>query len=139
MVRNNMLVKAVPILLCASWGLLLIPLGPVGAENNQKACNQPWDCQQTCRCSNFQVNVGSQTRYCYRVCTEKIQNINKNQCQHTGSANDNCVDTMNNCGQQRTNQIRVKISPPAVCTPNDYGNWTNCNNNWSPVDALGCD
>jgi len=139
MFSGRILAKSIPVWICVLWAFLIVPHGPADAANNKKLCNQPWDCESDCSCSNFQVN-GTLGHACIRTCIESVQNVNKHKCKSTGSEDDNCPsETMKNCGKTQSVSNQMNESFVTSCSSSDYGNWVNCNNTWSPVSSKACD
>ncbi|HUT29511.1 MAG TPA: hypothetical protein VMX13_06955 [Sedimentisphaerales bacterium] len=137
---KNTFKKATPVLLCLAWCLLIVPHEPVQAANNKKLCNQPWDCEVSCSCSNIQ-QVFSGKNYCTRMCSESVQNVNKNKCKGTDDENDNCpAETAHNCGKERHLSDSKNVGT-AACNNSDYNtSITTCNNNtWNSIDSKACD
>src|SRR6185295_10710950 len=88
--RLNWIIAA---LLCLAWTYVLFPGDSVYAANNCKTCTKVWDCQTDCLCDNAQFNQSSGiglVRVCMRICQQKIQNVEKHQCESTANPEDNC-------------------------------------------------
>ena len=132
--------KILPVLMCVVWAVLLMPHQPMEAKNNCKLCNQLWDCEFDCSCDNTEFNIPwTVEKTCLRVCTQKVQKVNKHICKFTNNNNDNCPDeTSKNCGRQLASENHVNILRVQSCASR-YGTWVHCNQTNTAVSSPACD
>ena len=143
MTSNKVILRAVPVLMCVAWALLIIPHDPIHAANNCELCNDPWDCNSDCLCTNAEELVQQSpivVYACVRKCTDGVMNVIKHTCNSTGNPNDNCKRPYQpaKCGYSRKVH-KNNIVYGRKCTDDDWGNWVDCtNSSTTQVNASTC-